>query len=485
MAKSFDSITAGDVERKSFADELQRLNRGVIVAWIINFLIMFATIWALIALVTMFGVQSMDDLRIRLLFTGLIAAGITLIIMMVIYLKPNKLMMGAIGGTLVKVDSGRVYNTVEEMCIASGVQGEDIPNVYIARYTGMMNAYVIDDGAETNVIVTKKLADSLTRAELQAVVAHEMGHVNSEDSLAMTRLMAMSSVVLIISSFITDGFLDMLEFGFDDHGPRDHHRDEPPRRDDRRDGGSSSRSSSSSSSDSSADGVAMLIALAIMVACIVFLICAPMISRAARNHMSRTRESRADAYAVQYTRNPTALATALVRLDALQGDKDSYDRDAKKFYKRAGDLAFYSPDLNKRDKTHPSMNDRVSALISMGADVSRVNAVKANPTLGVENPEENVTTANSNVERVRSEAAVQAKWDEEDRLERERERRERERARMRRAPEPPAPAHVHREPQRRAQPVHLPDHHNPAREPMREPARDASAARKRPQRRAR
>lgn len=363
MAGSFSSITREDIERKSFNDELARLNRGVVIAWVLNFIVLLAAVMALLSIMTLQDVQSMEDLRIRLLFNALIAAGVSLLVMLIIYLKPNGMLMHAMGGNMTEVQSGRVHNIVEEICIASGVTGDDMPNVYIVEGTGILNAYAVSDGSNSNVIVTDELVHALNRAELQAVIAHEMGHVNSGDCVAMTRLIAMSNVVGIISEL----GLDILCGG---STPSSRHR--------RRMREKRESSNNSSSDSKSSDSTAMLIGLGIVLLGIMFLIFAPAISLAARNHMSRTRESRADTYSVQYTRNPTALATALIRIEQLQGN-DEFKGNDKRFLKKAGSLAFYAPALNKRDATHPDTMTRIHELIVMGADEGRIRVAIDHP----------------------------------------------------------------------------------------------------------
>lgn len=361
MAGSFSDITSEDIERKSFNDELVRLNRGVVLAWVLNFIILLAAVMALLSIMTLQDVQSMEDLRIRLLFNALISSGVALLVLLIIYMKPNGMLMHAMGGSMTQVQSGRVHNIVEEICIASGVTGDAMPSVYIVEGTGILNAYAVSDGKSSNVIVTDELVHALNRAELQAVIAHEMGHVNSGDCVAMTRLIAMTNVVGIISEL----GLDILCGG---STPAKRHRRRM--REESRE--------SSSDSKSGADSTAALIGLGIAFLGVMFLIFAPAISIAAKNHMSRTRESRADTYSVQYTRNPTALATALIRIEQLQGN-DEFKGSDKRFLKKAGNLAFYAPALGRNDATHPDTKTRIHDLIVMGADEGRIRVAIDHP----------------------------------------------------------------------------------------------------------
>lgn len=89
----------------------------------------------------------------------------------------------------------QVVNVVDEMAIASGlprprvwiVPDED-PNAFATGY----------DERDSHVAVTEGLLRALDRSELQAVVAHEMGHVRNLDVRLMTLLAALVGSVALI-----------------------------------------------------------------------------------------------------------------------------------------------------------------------------------------------------------------------------------------------------------------------------------------------
>jgi heat shock protein HtpX len=171
-------------------------------------------------------------------------------------------------------------NVVEEMAIASGlprpglwIVPDDDPNAFA---TG-------SDPKTAHVAVTRGLLGTLSRDELQAVVAHEMAHVRNLDVRLMTLLAALVGVIAIISDVTMRG----LRFG----GGRG------------RSGGGGKKGG----------GGALVVVLIVL--WLLTVILAPIISRMLALAVSRKREYLADATAAQFTRNPAALASALEKIE--------------------------------------------------------------------------------------------------------------------------------------------------------------------------
>lgn len=170
----------------------------------------------------------------------------------------------------------QLRNIVDEMAIASGLPR---PRVYVipdpdpnAFATGKSPDYAC-------VAVTEGLIDSLNREELQAVIAHEMGHVRNYDIRVMTVIAALIGAVMLLSEF----GLRTMRFG---GGKRRSNRE---------------------------GGAGMAI---VFVLWIVAMILAPFIAQILALAVSRQREYLADASGTEMTRNPLALASALEKIDA-------------------------------------------------------------------------------------------------------------------------------------------------------------------------
>ncbi|MBI5643368.1 MAG: M48 family metalloprotease [Deltaproteobacteria bacterium] len=233
----------------------------------------------------------------------------------------------------------RLHNVVTEMALASGLP---MPRIYIINDPAP-NAFATGRNPENSVVgVTQGLLDSMSREELQAVVAHEMGHIKSFDILTMTVVTVLVGTVSILS----DWAVRTWRYG----GIR-------PRRDVRSKGG--------------------VHPLALLVIAL-FVVISPVISRIIAMAVSRNREYQADASAAEFTRNPLALASALQKI----GDATSPLRTARR---GTAHLFISDPLKRKLDEktglmadvfsTHPPIHERVERLKKMayvyGKDTSR------------------------------------------------------------------------------------------------------------------
>lgn len=172
-----------------------------------------------------------------------------------------------------------LFNVTEEMAIAAGLP---MPRLYLIGDSAM-NAFATGkDPANAAVAITTGLRAKLSRDELQAVIAHEIAHVRHYD-IRFSMLMATMVGIIVVAS---DAFLRGLWHGRYAAAA----------------GGSRNRGKGSPL-------VIILVVLAIIMA-----IVAPFLARIIQMAYSRQREYLADAGAVELTRNPRGLASALSRL---------------------------------------------------------------------------------------------------------------------------------------------------------------------------
>jgi heat shock protein HtpX len=169
----------------------------------------------------------------------------------------------------------QLLNVVEEMRLAGGLPP---PRVWIIDDTAP-NAFATGRDAEhASVAVTTGLLQKLDREQLQGVIGHEMSHIGNLD----IRFTLLVGVLVGSIALLADWFL---RFTFWGGGRR-------------------------SSSDSDRGGGGGLMAV-IFVLALVLAVVAPIIGRLVQAAVSRSRESLADATAVELTRNPIGLARAL------------------------------------------------------------------------------------------------------------------------------------------------------------------------------
>src|SRR2546428_4963376 len=89
----------------------------------------------------------------------------------------------------------QLVNVVEEMAIAAGVPR---PQIWIVSDPDP-NAFATGlDPRHAHVAVTQGLLDLCSRDELQAVIAHELGHVKNLDVRLMTTLAALVGAVALM-----------------------------------------------------------------------------------------------------------------------------------------------------------------------------------------------------------------------------------------------------------------------------------------------
>jgi heat shock protein HtpX len=175
-------------------------------------------------------------------------------------------------------EKDRVFvNVVEEISLAAGVP---VPRAFVIE-TGEANAFATGrDPGRASVAVTRGLLESLNRDQLQAVVAHELGHVRNYDIRYMMIIAALVGVVVLLADVVRRYWW---------LGGRGRSR----------------------SSGGRGGGQAQLV---LMVVSLLLILLAPLFARMLQMAVSRRREYLADASAVEFTRNPLALAEALEKI---------------------------------------------------------------------------------------------------------------------------------------------------------------------------
>jgi len=172
----------------------------------------------------------------------------------------------------------QLVNVVEEMSIAAGIPR---PRIWIVDDPAP-NAFATGiDPQHAHLAVTQGLLDLMSRDELQGVVAHELGHIKNFDVRLMTTLAALVGVILLVRDGTGRFFW-------------------------------SGRSGSRSRGKGSDLGALVVVLLVIW---ILSWIVAPIVTQMLAMAVSRKREYLADAMSAQFTRNPTALASALEKIE--------------------------------------------------------------------------------------------------------------------------------------------------------------------------
>ncbi len=247
-----------------------------------------------------------------------ITAGVALWIF--IGYRINVAIIGAVTGAkgLERGEAPKLYEALENLCISRGIT---TPRLMIIEDQAL-NAFAsgVNDKQFT-VTVTRGLIENLSEAEVEAVLAHELTHIRNGD----VKLMVIAVVIAGVLSFLSEIAFRGVRFS-----------------------GSSSRGSSG---DNKGAGAAVLVGLLIMAV-------AGILAAVIRFSLSRSREYLADAGAVELTKNPDAMISALLK---ISGRADIHDVPSGVM-----DMCIENDpdDMSDIFSTHPSISKRVQALVS-------------------------------------------------------------------------------------------------------------------------
>jgi len=220
-----------------------------------------------------------------------------------------------------KSDNPRLYRIVENLSITTGTP---MPKVYIVNDPAP-NAFATGRDPEHAIVAaTTGLLDIMTDAELEGVMAHELGHVRNYD--IRVSLIVFGLVVAI--GFISDIFLRFTLFG-----------------------------GSNRNNNNGGNPIMLIVG-------IVSLVLAPLVAAVVQAAISRQREYLADATGALTTRHPDALASALEKLAA-------YGRPMRRQNSTMAHMWISDPTkpgiMDRLFSTHPPIPDRVIRLRESGS----------------------------------------------------------------------------------------------------------------------
>ncbi len=246
--------------------------------------------------------------------------GFALLYSIISYYSSSRVALAVNGAKqITKKDNPRLYRIVENLSIAVGLP---MPKVYVIDDKAP-NAFATGrDPKHASVAASTGLLDIMEDSELEAVMAHEMGHVQNYDIRVMMVVFACVSVIGLISDF----FLRMVWWGGDDEG-------------------------------SSPLAIALALILAIL---------APLVAMLVQLAVSRRREFLADATSALTTRYPDGLISALKKLEKS-------GTSMKRQNSSTAHLFFANPlkkkSFTKLFSTHPPIEERIAKLQHAGSNL--------------------------------------------------------------------------------------------------------------------
>jgi heat shock protein HtpX len=213
------------------------------------------------------------------------------------------------------------------------------PRVYVVEDEAP-NAFATGRDPEHSAIaVTTGLLNKMDRDELEGVVAHEMSHIQNRDILVMTIAVTLVGVIVLLADWLLRAMF---------WGGMGRDRD-------------------------SGGGIGGIVALV----GIVLMIVAPLVAQLMHFAVSRRREFLADADAVNFTRNPAGLISALNKLKsdqtvvryASRATAHMWIEEPNALHAQGGGPGVKTSKpgawINRLFATHPPLDERIEALETM------------------------------------------------------------------------------------------------------------------------
>jgi heat shock protein HtpX len=237
----------------------------------------------------------------------------------------NQAMIDAVTGghQVTRTEEPRLWNLLENMCISRGIP---MPKLKIMD-DDALNAFASGlNEKQYSITVTSGLIQSLNDQELEAVLGHELTHIRNGD----VRMLVIAVIIAGVIGFVAELVFRMMFYS--------------------RWGGSGRSRGSSDRKGSGGAVIAILIAVALIAL-------AWFLSIVIRFSLSRKREFLADAGAVELTKNPDAMISALRKIED-RGELEGATSAVMEMCidnPRSGFVDLFA--------THPSIEARVDALV--------------------------------------------------------------------------------------------------------------------------
>ena len=223
-----------------------------------------------------------------------------------------------------RTEEPRLYNLLENLCISRGIT---MPKLRIAD-DDALNAFATGlNQKQYSITVTRGLLAALNDQELEAVLGHELTHIRNGDVRMLVIAVVIAGVISFFGEMVFRLFFQNAFYG-----------------------GFGRRRSGSSNDKKGGAGIAIIIAIALIVV-------AWVLSVVIRFALSRSREYLADSGSVELTKNPDAMISALRKIEN-RGELASANSAVM-------EMCIDNPRSGFADifATHPSIDKRVAAMV--------------------------------------------------------------------------------------------------------------------------
>lgn len=304
--------------------------------------ILLATVWVFLFIVGTIGGRGMEGFATE--FAGYyfvrawpwVAGGVALWFAIAYFSNASMIRHATGARPLSRRENPRVYNIVENLCMAAGM---DMPKINVVD-DPQLNAFAsgIDKGSYT-VTVTTGIMARLNDDELAGVLGHELTHIRNHDTRLLITSIIFVGIVSTIMSMVVQLMYNIMWTGGSTRLSRLNDDDD----------------------DGRGAGVSAVVVMLVGVVCCAIAYFFTLITRFA---ISRRREYMADAGGAELCGNPLALASALRKISNDPG-LGSVGRDdvAQLFivhpkHAVSGIMSFFSSMFS----THPDTRKRIEIL---------------------------------------------------------------------------------------------------------------------------
>ncbi|EMT6575559.1 TPA: zinc metalloprotease HtpX [Providencia rettgeri] len=250
-----------------------------------------------------------------------IVLGLTFLGLIYIHFRGHKMMLAGMNAREITQENAsspqekQLFNIIEELSLSASLGY--IPRLYILE-TDEPNAFAAGWNKRNALVgVTRGLLQTLNRQEVQAVLAHEVGHIIHGDSKLTLYVGILANVILTVTNLFSQIFI---------------------------------RTAGRSRNNAANKAQMILLVLNFVL---------PWITQILYFYLSRTREYMADAAAVDLTSDNQAMISALKK---ISGNHETHEYDNSttgQAYRKAAYI------FNKGDSvfsTHPSIENRIAVL---------------------------------------------------------------------------------------------------------------------------
>ena len=252
-----------------------------------------------------------------------LAGSIAIISTITTYYNCDKVVLKSVRARKADLDEDRkINNILDGLMISSGL--EIRPELYVIN-SEQPNAFATGRNPEHSIIcVTRGLLEKLNYYELEAVIAHELSHIRNYDIRLSAVISVMAGFIVILSDMFLRSYM------------------RPSRKNNDRD-------------SNKTDAIVALIGM-------VLLIISPIVSSLIQLAVSRKREYLADATAVEFTRNPDGLVSALIKISNDDSELDVASKSNAYMYIENPYLKNRTKQISNLFSTHPTLEERIEAI---------------------------------------------------------------------------------------------------------------------------